>query len=290
MGVGLGEGSEVGRWELSRAPAHPIPCCHALGLTPAPLQPPPLNSQLARPGAFNSPLTSSANTFFWRDLQLLTSSGGSSSSEGADGSASSGEGTYDPILRNTEEYRLVVPVSTDSEGRFLSNLVSGPPRGRFRRDAGDMQLEASNEQIFYNITVFGREFHLKLRLNSRLVAPGATIEWQEDSNVTHIEPLHGNCLYVGDITDLPNASVAISNCDGLVSCFAIIPNITLLDFPIVCVLKILAINILRVKYQLTSKELVQSKRLGASIPMVLHLVLSFIPVHSRYIVLLFAQV
>lgn len=141
----------------------------------------------------------------------------------------------DPILRNIEEYRLVVPISTDSEGRFLSNLVSGPPRGRFRRDAGDLQHEASNEQIFYNVTVFGREFHFRLRLNSRLVAPGATIEWQEDSNVTHIQPLHGNCLYVGDITDLPNASVAISNCDGLVSCFAIIPNniIILLNFPIV---------------------------------------------------------
>ncbi|CAM5159830.1 unnamed protein product [Natator depressus] len=130
-------------------------------------------------------------------------------------SALQSSGERDPILRNIEEYRLVVPISTDSEGRFLSNLVSGPPRGRFRRDAGDLQHEASNEQIFYNVTVFGREFHFRLRLNSRLVAPGATIEWQEDSNVTHIEPLHGNCLYVGDITDLPNASVAISNCDGL---------------------------------------------------------------------------
>ncbi|KAK2542740.1 hypothetical protein Q9233_000216 [Columba guinea] len=57
---------------------------------------------------------------------------------------------------------------------------------------------------------------IRLRPNSRLVAPGATVEWQEDSDETHIEPLYGNCLYVGDITDLPNASVAISNCDGLV--------------------------------------------------------------------------
>ncbi|OXB76206.1 UNVERIFIED_CONTAM: hypothetical protein H355_016784 [Colinus virginianus] len=55
----------------------------------------------------------------------------------------------------------------------------------------------------------------RLRPNSRLVAPGATVEWQEDSDETRIEPLYGNCLYVGDITDLPNASVAISNCDGL---------------------------------------------------------------------------
>lgn len=30
------------------------------------------------------------------------------------------------------------------------------------------------------------------------------------------EPLWTNCAYVGDITDIPGASVAISNCDGLV--------------------------------------------------------------------------
>uniref|UniRef100_A0A8C9N8G5 ADAM metallopeptidase with thrombospondin type 1 motif 2 n=1 Tax=Serinus canaria TaxID=9135 RepID=A0A8C9N8G5_SERCA len=97
----------------------------------------------------------------------------------------------------------------------LSHLVSGPPKARFRRAVEDLQREAANEQIFYNVTVFGREFHFRLRPNSRLVAPGATVEWQEDSEETHIEPLYGNCLYVGDITDLPNASVAISNCDGL---------------------------------------------------------------------------
>uniref|UniRef100_A0A8C0UL25 ADAM metallopeptidase with thrombospondin type 1 motif 2 n=1 Tax=Cyanistes caeruleus TaxID=156563 RepID=A0A8C0UL25_CYACU len=110
---------------------------------------------------------------------------------------------------------LVIPTSTDSEGRFLSHLVSGPPKARFKRAVEDLQHEAANEQIFYNVTVFGREFHFRLRPNSRLVAPGATVEWQEDSEETHIEPLYGNCLYVGDITDLPNASVAISNCDGL---------------------------------------------------------------------------
>ncbi|XP_066469026.1 A disintegrin and metalloproteinase with thrombospondin motifs 2 [Tiliqua scincoides] len=121
----------------------------------------------------------------------------------------------DHILGGLEEYRLVTPISTDSEGRFLSNLVSGVPKRRFRRDTGDLPPEAASEHIFYNVTVFGREFHCRLRPNSRLVAPGAVVEWQEDSNVTYIEPLHGNCLYVGDITDLPNASVAISNCDGL---------------------------------------------------------------------------
>ncbi|XP_062976895.1 A disintegrin and metalloproteinase with thrombospondin motifs 2 [Elgaria multicarinata webbii] len=124
-------------------------------------------------------------------------------------------GQRDHILEDLKEYSLVIPTSTDSEGRFLSNVVSGALKRRFRRDAGNLTHTAASEPIFYNVTVFGREFHFRLRPNSRLVAPGATVEWQEDSNITYVEPLHGNCLYVGDITDMPNASVAISNCDGL---------------------------------------------------------------------------
>uniref|UniRef100_A0A8C6Y452 ADAM metallopeptidase with thrombospondin type 1 motif 2 n=1 Tax=Naja naja TaxID=35670 RepID=A0A8C6Y452_NAJNA len=124
-------------------------------------------------------------------------------------------GENDSILGNLEEYRLVIPTSTDSKGRFISKVVSGASKRRFPRDTRDLPQDAAGKEIFYNVTVFGQEFHFRLRPNSRLVAPGATVEWQEDSNITYTEPLHGDCLYVGHITDLPNASVAISNCDGL---------------------------------------------------------------------------
>ncbi|XP_075457821.1 A disintegrin and metalloproteinase with thrombospondin motifs 2-like isoform X2 [Ascaphus truei] len=121
----------------------------------------------------------------------------------------------DSFLEKIQEYRLVTPISTDSEGIFLSNSVSKRENGRFRRDTKEFCKKSGDDKIYYNVTIFGREFHLRLSVNSKLVAPGATIEWEEDSNVTVKEPLHGNCLYVGDITDLPNASVAVSNCDGL---------------------------------------------------------------------------
>ncbi|XP_063148301.1 A disintegrin and metalloproteinase with thrombospondin motifs 2 isoform X1 [Candoia aspera] len=124
-------------------------------------------------------------------------------------------GENDYILGDLEEYRLVIPTSTDSKGRFVSNVVSGACKRRFPRDTKDLPQQAASKEIFYNVTVFGQEFHFRLRPNSRLVAPGATVEWQEDSNITYTEPLHGDCLYVGHITDVPNASVAISNCDGL---------------------------------------------------------------------------
>ncbi len=141
----------------------------------------------------------------------------------------------DSLHHVLREYGLVRPVSVDADGRFISHTVSasrlsgqGSHRRR-RRQAnqhGETNEETNSEQdhlrhketIFYNVTVFGQEFHLRLRLNSRLVAPGAKVEWLEDDNQTHSEPLlPSDCLYVGYVTNVQDTSVAISNCDGLVS-------------------------------------------------------------------------
>ncbi|XP_078025419.1 uncharacterized protein LOC117260823 isoform X2 [Epinephelus lanceolatus] len=139
--------------------------------------------------------------------------------------------SVDSLQHVLGEYGLVRPISVDAEGRFLSHAVSagrmagGQSRRRRRREAGVGNDEwegpreepvAFQERLYYNVTIFGREFHLRLRHNARLVAPGAKMEWHDDSDSTrHSEPLHDECLYVGDITDTPGASVAISNCDGL---------------------------------------------------------------------------
>uniref|UniRef100_A0A8C2ZFX1 ADAM metallopeptidase with thrombospondin type 1 motif 14 n=1 Tax=Cyclopterus lumpus TaxID=8103 RepID=A0A8C2ZFX1_CYCLU len=85
------------------------------------------------------------------------------------------------------EYGLIVPFSTDSRAAHL----------------------------FFNVTVFGKELHLRLRANRRLVAPGAFVEWQEDFVEKAKERIHGDCVFTGDVSDMPEASVAISNCDGL---------------------------------------------------------------------------
>ncbi|KAM3867108.1 A disintegrin and metalloproteinase with thrombospondin motifs 2 [Diretmus argenteus] len=141
--------------------------------------------------------------------------------------------SVDSLQHVLGEYGLVRPISVDAEGRFLSHAVSagrtpgGQPRRRRRREAGvgvgnDERVgrggigDEEEEQLYYNVTVFGREFHLRLRHNARLVAPGAKMEWRDDSDSTRrSEQLHDDCLYVGDVTDTPGASVAISNCDGL---------------------------------------------------------------------------
>ncbi|KAF7668454.1 hypothetical protein LDENG_00012100 [Lucifuga dentata] len=146
--------------------------------------------------------------------------------------------SVDSLQHILGEYGLVRPISVDAEGHFLSHAVSagrtagGQSRRRRRREVGvgyneweeergiveDEEPVTRQERLYYNVTVFGREFHLRLHHNARLVAPGAKMEWRDDSDSTqHSESLHDDCLYVGDITDTPGATVAISNCDGLVS-------------------------------------------------------------------------
>uniref|UniRef100_A0A8I3NX35 ADAM metallopeptidase with thrombospondin type 1 motif 3 n=2 Tax=Canis lupus familiaris TaxID=9615 RepID=A0A8I3NX35_CANLF len=133
-------------------------------------------------------------------------------------------------IKGQSEYELVTPVSTNFEGHYLSHILSANHKKRSPRD-----VSSNSEQLFFNITAFGRDFHLRLRPNTQLVAPGAVVEWHETSLVPEnttdpindhqagsaseriwkTEPLQTNCAYVGDIMDIPGTSVAISNCDGL---------------------------------------------------------------------------
>ncbi|KAF3704326.1 A disintegrin and metalloproteinase with thrombospondin motifs 14 [Channa argus] len=130
------------------------------------------------------------------------------------------------------EYGLIVPFSTDSHGRYISHVVSAGSgsksgsaadasafgsRRRVARSAPEMASVTSSttELLFFNVTVFGKELHLRLRANKKLVAPGAFVEWQEDFKEKAKEHIHRDCVFTGDVSDMPEASVAISNCDGL---------------------------------------------------------------------------
>ncbi|XP_036382864.1 A disintegrin and metalloproteinase with thrombospondin motifs 3 [Megalops cyprinoides] len=133
------------------------------------------------------------------------------------------------------EYGLITPISTDSEGHYLSHLLSANHKQRVKRDLTQGWAPKS-EQLFFNVTAFGKEFHLRLRPNNRLVAPGAMVEWHDEvegfgifindteggnqtstsaERILKRELLQTDCTFIGDITDVPGGSVAINNCDGL---------------------------------------------------------------------------
>ncbi|KAM9446706.1 A disintegrin and metalloproteinase with thrombospondin motifs 3 [Clarias gariepinus] len=140
-----------------------------------------------------------------------------------------GETNKEDFLKSRlKEYGLVTPISTDSGGHFLSHLLSANHKQRVKRNVPHAPKPAG-EKLFFNVTAFGQEFHLRLWPNRRLVAPGAMVEWHDEvlvpgndtKNATHTdrivkrESLKTDCNFIGDITDVPGASVAINNCDGL---------------------------------------------------------------------------
>lgn len=149
----------------------------------------------------------------------------------------------DQLRSRLKEYGLVTPFSTDSHGHYLSHLLSATHKQRVKREV--FSSGESEQKLFFNISAFGKEFHLRLRPNNRLVAPGAMVEWHDEvqgfgnvsdnagddastggnqteatsgtERILHRELLKTDCTFIGDITDVPGAAVAINNCDGLVS-------------------------------------------------------------------------
>ncbi|XP_067377908.1 A disintegrin and metalloproteinase with thrombospondin motifs 3 isoform X1 [Channa argus] len=149
-------------------------------------------------------------------------------------------GREDQLRSRLKEYGLITPFSTDSHGHFLSHLLSATHKQRVKREV--FSSGESEQKLFFNITAFGKEFHLRLSPNSRLVAPGAMVEWHDEvqgfgnasdsvgkdasatlnqskssgtERIVLRELLKTDCTFIGDITDVPGASVAINNCDGL---------------------------------------------------------------------------
>ncbi|XP_043912834.1 A disintegrin and metalloproteinase with thrombospondin motifs 14 isoform X3 [Protopterus annectens] len=134
----------------------------------------------------------------------------------------------DLLSSRLSEYSVTMPFSSDAQGRYVSHRLSTvrntrnnkSQHGRRRvtrgvQDPGAFSSEFRDEQLFFNVTVFGRDLHLRLRMNQNLVAPYTTLEWQEDFSVLSKEKMPVDCTFIGDITDMPGTTVAISNCDGL---------------------------------------------------------------------------
>lgn len=96
----------------------------------------------------------------------------------------------------------------------MTELADGPHLRVARSPLGTTTEEPFS--LYFNVTVFGEQLHLGLRPNQRLVVPGAMVEWQEDFQELFRQPLHQDCVYTGNVTGMPGATVAISNCDGLV--------------------------------------------------------------------------
>lgn len=113
------------------------------------------------------------------------------------------------------EYNVVHPVQVDEVGAFVSHELSHP-RIRLRRSS-DKEDEVDSEEVHYKLSAFGNNLHLHLKRNRRLLTPSFKVEVIGKNGRVMKRHAMENCHYVGRLKAKSRSTVAISNCNGLVS-------------------------------------------------------------------------
>ncbi|XP_048588217.1 A disintegrin and metalloproteinase with thrombospondin motifs 18 isoform X2 [Nematostella vectensis] len=108
--------------------------------------------------------------------------------------------------KDVPEYDVTHPYQSTSAGTFLSYDLHSDHRSRRSTDIHDKR---------YNIRAFGKNMHLKLRENKRLLAPGLKVEEYQNGHVRRSELPMGTKHYIGEIEGDAKSIVALSYNDGL---------------------------------------------------------------------------
>lgn len=101
------------------------------------------------------------------------------------------------------EYDVIIPYQLDERGLPLSD----PQRQR--------RTEEPRENIFYKVAAFGRDLHLNLTLNRKLMSRDLVMETRHaDGTVSYASPPK-NTYYLGHVMSDPHSIVAVSDDGGL---------------------------------------------------------------------------
>ncbi|KAH3741909.1 hypothetical protein DPMN_048639 [Dreissena polymorpha] len=131
----------------------------------------------------------------------------------------------DVLFQSISSYETIIPHVVDEHGDFLSynvhqSRVRRAARGRVEATSQSEIIDGSDiseYRIFYKFSVFGKEFHFDLTLNTDFLAPGFVVEYQDRRGVIGTSGTVANCYYVGQSRTPIISTAAISNCNGLVT-------------------------------------------------------------------------
>lgn len=115
------------------------------------------------------------------------------------------------LLRNIPDCEIGYPTETNFEGQYIRHVTSPDHQRRKRRS-----IDRTDTPVYYNITYRGVTYSLKLRLNEDLLSSGFVVERHKKGGKVETTRLVDNCYLIGE-TAVYNLSVALSDCDGLVS-------------------------------------------------------------------------
>ncbi|KAB5558862.1 hypothetical protein PHYPO_G00022090 [Pangasianodon hypophthalmus] len=119
------------------------------------------------------------------------------------------------------QYEIVRPQRVDSDGAFISNLVSYRVSRVHRRQTVD-SIE-SLPRVFYHLQYNGENLLFNLTLNPYLLAPGFLTERRNGGlrGSTLHSPGNSLCYFLGEVSSESAAKgqAAVSTCDGLTGLF-----------------------------------------------------------------------
>lgn len=126
-------------------------------------------------------------------------------------------------MSRLSDYQVVVPRKVSEEGHLLSHDVTHHYDDTFRRQRRRRRRQVNDDasdDVHYRLELAGREKHLHLKPNDRLLASAFVVERRRGRNVTEhrLQPAkQKQCHYVGHVKGHPESTVALSACNGLVS-------------------------------------------------------------------------
>lgn len=122
------------------------------------------------------------------------------------------------LVRQLSDYEIVVPRKVSHDGKHLSHRVIHHYDGQQRRRRRSIE-SGDDDEVHYRLVLDGRERHLHLAPNDRLLSPGFVIERRNVTEHRIRTSAGSQCHYVGHVRGQPGSTAAVSTCQGLVSRF-----------------------------------------------------------------------
>ena len=125
----------------------------------------------------------------------------------------------DALLMRLKHFEMVIPIQVDKDGLFVSYALSPVTHDRVKRDTYSSLYPS---RAFYNVSVFGKEFHFHMKRNDKLTSQLYRAEVRSANGIYQTPTREANsCHYIGYSKEPHLSQAAISNCFGLVSIISI---------------------------------------------------------------------
>ncbi len=152
------------------------------------------------------------------------------------------------FLSSLSQYEIAIPVRVGPYGETLSEEETSHRNGRHRRSTETQSVP--EPQLYYQLSTSSTDLLLNLTLQGGLLSRQFRVEYWKRGRLAWSHPYLPNCHYMGHLQHQPHSSsVALSNCNGLVS------SITIFKQTVLCLTAQLCTNYCATNLRLLSNDI-----------------------------------